>query len=227
MPLQKVNAHFITPTAEENLVVKRAVRRGTRLKGEQRREQILRTATRVFARHGFRGATVRQLAREAGISEAMIYHHFPSKEALYDAILEKKIERTKHLYSPSDAIRVRQDPALLETIITAFLREQTEDNSFMRMLLFSALEGHNLAPKFVRKPLQDFFDFLGTHLEGGMKDGTMKPVNRQVAARLLFGMAHFLVLLREIYRDPGIKELGVEDLGRLIVDIFRNGIMEG
>jgi AcrR family transcriptional regulator len=227
MPVEKVNAHFITQTAEENFVVKRIVQGRSRLKGEQRREQIIRTATKVFARHGFRGATVRQLAREAGISEAMIYHHFPSKEALYDAILEKKMERTKHLYFPTDAARVRQDPAVLETIIAAFLREQTEDNSFMRMLLFSALEGHNLARKFVRKPLQDFFDVLGAYLEGGMKGGTIKPVNRQVAARLLFGMAHFLVLLREIYRDPGIKELGIEDLGRLIVDIFWNGIREG
>jgi hypothetical protein len=60
-----------------------------------------------------------------------------------------------------------------------------------------------------------------------MKDGTIKPLNRQVAARLLLGMAHFLVLLREIYRDPAIKDLGIEDLGRLIVDIFCNGIMEG
>jgi AcrR family transcriptional regulator len=157
----------------------------------------------------------------------MIYHHFPSKEALYDAILEKKMERTKHLYFPTDAARGRQDRAVLETIIATFLREQTEDNSFMRMLLFSALEGHNLARKFVRKPLQDFFNFLGTYLEAGMKDGTIKSLNRQVAARLLLGMAHFLVLLREIYRDPAIKDLGIEDLGRLIVDVFCNGIMEG
>jgi len=97
----------------------------------------------------------------------------------------------------------------------------------MRMLLFSALEGHNLARKFVRKPLQDFFNFLGAYLEAGMKDGTIKPVNREVAARLLLGMAHFLVLLREIYRDPAIKDVGIQDLGRLIVDIFCNGIMEG
>jgi AcrR family transcriptional regulator len=227
MPVEKVNAHFITQTAEENFVVKKVVQRRTRLKGEQRREQIIRTATEVFAHHGFRGATVRQLAREAGISEAMIYQHFPSKGALYDAILEKKMERTKHLYFPTDAARTKQDRSVLETIIANFLREQTEDNAFMRMLLFSALEGHDLARKFVRKPLQDFFNFLGAYLEAGMKDGTMKPVNGQVAGRLLLGMAHFLVLLREIYRDPGIKDVGIEDLGRLIVDIFCNGIMEG
>jgi AcrR family transcriptional regulator len=198
----------------------------TKLKGDERREQIIQTATRVFSHHGFRGTTVRQLAREAGISEAMIYHHFPSKGALYDAILQKKMEKTKHLYFPTDAAGAKEDRLVLETIVGNFFHEQTKDDSFMRMLLFSALEGHELAQKFVTRPLQAFFQFLGSYLEVRMKDGAMKPLNGQVAARLLVGMVHFLVLLREIYQDPGIRSVGIEDLGRLTVDVFCNGIME-
>ncbi len=202
------------------------VKKKTRLKGNERREQILRTATEVFSIHGFHGSSMRQLARAAGVSEAMIYHHFPSKEALYDAILEKKLERSRHLYFPIQAAEAGRDREVLETIVGNYLREQRRDNSFMRMLLFSALEDHELARKFVEKPLQDYFLFLGSYFEKRMKDGVVKTMDPQVLARLLIGMVHFLSLLQGIYKDPGIQSAEIEDLKNLTVDLFCKGIME-
>src|ERR1044071_9733238 len=57
-----------------------------RLSAEQRREAIVRAALAVFARKGFANTTTRQLAEAAGVSEALIYKHFPSKESLYAEI---------------------------------------------------------------------------------------------------------------------------------------------
>lgn len=198
----------------------------SKLKSDERREQIIRTATKVFSRHGFRGATMRRLARAAGISEGMIYHHFPSKEALYDAILQKKMARTRDLYFPIDAAETRKDREVLETIVSNFFQEHSKDNSFIRMMLFSALEGHDLARKFVKAPLHDFFEFLGSYMETRMREGAMRAMDGRVSARLLIGMAHFLILLREIYGDAGIKDADIEELGKLTVDLFCNGIME-
>ena len=79
----------------------------SRLKGAERQEQILQAAIEVFSQNGFRGTTLRQLAHQAGVSEAMIYYHFPSKEALYDAILKKKIEASRHLFFPEQAGRAK------------------------------------------------------------------------------------------------------------------------
>ena len=53
-----------------------------------RREQILGAATRVFAAKGFKGATTREVAREAGVSEGTIYNYFEDKDALLMAILD-------------------------------------------------------------------------------------------------------------------------------------------
>jgi AcrR family transcriptional regulator len=58
----------------------------SRLSAEERREAILRTARHVFAERGFHGTTTRQLAEAAGVSEALLYKHFPTKEALYTAL---------------------------------------------------------------------------------------------------------------------------------------------
>src|SRR5438874_13324875 len=57
-----------------------------RLTAEQRREAIVRAVLPVFARKGFADTTSRDLAEAAGVSEALIYKHFPSKESLYAEI---------------------------------------------------------------------------------------------------------------------------------------------
>jgi AcrR family transcriptional regulator len=204
--------------------VERVKKKRTRLSGSERREQIIRTATELFSRVGFRGATVRQLAERAGISEAMIYHHFPSKEALYDAMLQQKLENSKHLFYPVEAAEARQDRAVLETVIGNFLREGRKDTSYMRMMLYSALENHEFAAKVVHGPLQDFYRFLGSYLEQRMENGVMKTMSGQVAARLLMGMAYHATLLREIFHDPGLQDVDTEDLENTIVDLFCDGI---
>jgi len=60
-----------------------------RMKAEARREQLLKTAARVFARHGYRGTTTAMIAGEAGISEPIIYRHFRNKQELFIALIEK------------------------------------------------------------------------------------------------------------------------------------------
>ena len=62
----------------------------SRMKGDERREQILATAVNLFSRNGFRGTTTKEIAQAAGVSEAMVFRHFANKEALYGAILDDK-----------------------------------------------------------------------------------------------------------------------------------------
>lgn len=59
-----------------------------RLTAEARREAIVEAVRDVFAEKGFDGTTTRELAKAAGVSEALLYKHFPSKESLYAAMLE-------------------------------------------------------------------------------------------------------------------------------------------
>ena len=63
---------------------------GGRMAGEERRLQILRIAVRLFSQHGFRGTTTKEIAQAAGVSEAMVFRHFATKEELYTAILDHK-----------------------------------------------------------------------------------------------------------------------------------------
>src|SRR6266852_1041158 len=60
----------------------------TRLDSDERRKAIVRTAVPLFARKGFAGTTTRELAEAAGIFEALLFKHFPSKQLLYREILQ-------------------------------------------------------------------------------------------------------------------------------------------
>lgn len=63
-----------------------------RLKSDDRRESILNAAMQVFAEHGYEGTKTLQIAKAAGVSEALLYRHFSSKRILYRAILRQLIE---------------------------------------------------------------------------------------------------------------------------------------
>src|SRR5438309_10074180 len=82
-----------------------------------RREQILSVATRSFARQGFQGTTTKQIAEHAGVTEALIFRHFPSKESLYWAVIRGKITGA----SPRDRMRHRLNAGRTDAEILARL----------------------------------------------------------------------------------------------------------
>src|SRR5437773_468697 len=64
-----------------------AMETNSRMDCESRKCQILAAVRKIFSRKGLEGTTTRELAKEAGVSEALLYKHYPSKEALYQAML--------------------------------------------------------------------------------------------------------------------------------------------
>lgn len=60
-----------------------------RMTGPQRRAQLLDVARQVFGRNGFHGVSMEEVARQAGVTKPILYDHFPSKEALYLALLDE------------------------------------------------------------------------------------------------------------------------------------------
>lgn len=81
-PLREVSVH--------SLSIRMATRR---LAHADRRSSILEAATIAFAARGYEGARTLEIAQAAEVSEALLYRHFPSKEALYSAVLERLIEQ--------------------------------------------------------------------------------------------------------------------------------------
>jgi AcrR family transcriptional regulator len=85
------------------------VKRGPYSKGVSRREEILTVAVRLFAHNGYRGTSLREIARECGLSVAGLFHYFGSKEELFVAVLDKRDE--------IDSARATQREGLINVLI--------------------------------------------------------------------------------------------------------------
>jgi AcrR family transcriptional regulator len=117
----------------------------SKMSSEKRREAIIRAARGVFVEKGFHRTTTRELAEAAGVSEALLFKHFPSKEALYSAIQmscfkeegSKVIERLQSL-EPSTSTLV----FLVRDLVSHVLGGEPDDGerSFVRLLLRSLMD---------------------------------------------------------------------------------------
>ncbi len=90
----------------------------TRLDVEERRRRLLELGTALFARYDYDALSMAAIAREAGISKALLYHYFPSKQAYFVATLEQKAAELAALIAPDPALSAAEQ---LATSLDAFL----------------------------------------------------------------------------------------------------------
>jgi len=93
---------------------------------------------RLFSQRGFRGTTTKEIAAAAGVSEAMVFRHFATKEELYSAILDHKAclhDETDPLLKVAQAIEHKDDLAVFEGIALGALSHHEDDPEFQRLLL--------------------------------------------------------------------------------------------
>jgi AcrR family transcriptional regulator len=137
----------------------------TRLDSEERRRAIIEAALPLFARKGFAGTTTKEIAEQARVSEALVFKHFPSKQALYQAIMlsgsdgDPAFERLDALPPSTDGL-----VTMIHMMVTYFLCPDTENsvdpcirirlkmNSFLEDGEFVRLAAewvtHRIYPKF-------------------------------------------------------------------------------
>lgn len=163
----------------------------TRMAGDERRQQILRVAVRVFSEKGFRGTTTKEIAAAAGVSEAIIFRHFANKDELYSAILDHKAcdRRFRNPFDElEEKIAAKDDFGVFYTMAVNALAHHTEDCDFLRLMLHSALEEHDLARMFFENFITEVYDFLGAYIIERQKEGAFREVNPRIVVRAFIGM---------------------------------------
>lgn len=100
-----------------------------RLKASQRRTQILEAAARTFAEHGYEGTRMDDVAKEAAVAKGLIYKHFPSKDALFAALLDRQGELFARVLNNvlSEAPDGASPEVLLERGLTLWVDQAASD----------------------------------------------------------------------------------------------------
>jgi AcrR family transcriptional regulator len=196
--------------------------------GDERRLQILRVAMRLFSQRGFRGTITKEIAKAAGVSEAMVFRHFATKEELYSAILDQKAclhDKMDPLQKVAQAIERKDDRAVFEGIALGALTQHDCDPEFQRLLLHSALEQHELAHMFWEKFVRRVYRALGDYIRQRQREGAIIEVEPAVVVRAFIGMVMHHSLNNNLW-DPKRKLLKIsnEVAAREFASILLNGV---
>ncbi len=199
-----------------------------RMSGDARRIQILEVAIRLFSQRGFSGTTTKEIARMAGVSEAMVFKHFANKEELYSAILDLKScdravqNRFEDLVQKTEA---KDDFGVFYTMALNAMDYHSGDSGFLRLMLHSALEEHDLARMFFESFITEKYKFLGDYIQQRQADGAFREIEPRIIVRAFMGMFVHHSLYNILWdKEQKILEISNEDAARNFTEILLNGI---
>src|SRR5271166_1507603 len=160
------------------------------MKSGERRDAIIAAAVRLFSEKGFRGATTRELAAALDVTEPVIYQHFETKRDLYRAIIESKArERRQDNEYWQDVENPRGDREFFGAVARLMLQRIERDPSYLRLLLFSALEGHELADLFFERDAVEIYGRVSGYIRKRIEEGAFRSnIDPDCAGRALVGM---------------------------------------
>ncbi len=192
-----------------------------RASSRDRQASLIAAASSLFAAKGFRGTTTKEIAKAAGVSEALVFKYFPTKRALYAAILAEKANLSALLGAVEDVARKRDDQRVF-TLIASYRIRPGADPTMLRLLLFSALEGHELADMFFGKHHRVFYEYLAGYIHTRIQEGAFRDVDPLLAARAFVGMVVHHRLLHEIFGVP--MHRSHDETVATYVELFVNGL---
>ncbi len=196
--------------------------------GDERREQLCQVAMRLFSEKGFSGTTTKEIANAAGVSEAMVFKHFANKDELYAAILDYKACNygfDNPFIEVTDKIEQKDDFGVFYGMALHVLDHHKKDSDFMRLMLHSALERHQLAQSFFAGFITHIYDFLGSYISQRQADGAFREVEPRVVVRAFIGMFVHHSMNNILWdNDQKLLKISNEDAAREFATILLQGI---
>jgi AcrR family transcriptional regulator len=179
----------------------------TKLSGEERRAAIIKAVRRVFAEKGFDGTTTRELADAAGVSEALLFKHFPHKESLFSAMQHSccneqdhgRYERLKSL-EPGASTLVLMVHFLVSRMVGGCASRDDERTIQNRLMLRSLAEDGEFARLFLRRLASDWIPKIEECLKAAVTAGD--AVNGPVLGALGGWFTHHLAAMIKVHLLP-------------------------
>lgn len=197
-----------------------------RVPAEDRREQILNVAMALFARRGFEGTTTRQIAEMARVNEAIIFRHFPTKEDLYWAIIRRKCSHAGRTRMIEERIAAGgSDLEIFSSIAQRMLARTRVDENITRLLLFTALERHELSHEFFQNFVAQQYEALARYIRRRVAEGAFRSIDPTLAARGFLGMVIYYYLVQEL--SGGKRQSGCDpaSAGQTLAELWLRGVV--
>jgi AcrR family transcriptional regulator len=192
----------------------------------ERRQQILAAASEEFATRGFLGATIKAIAQRADLrSPALIYWYFPTKEALFEAVLGKHLPIFQVVLDPA-SVRERLPEEVLPLLARSFLAgaEQPAAHRVVRLVAPEVIRRPEVADLIATRVIGRVLDFLKTYLGHQIELGQLRPHDVRASSRAFIGMLLPQLAGKLVFPALRSDELSDEDHIETIVAIFLHGL---
>lgn len=193
-----------------------------RLSSDDRRRQLLSHAIALFSKHGFSGTRTKDIAAACGVSEAILFRHFATKEDLYHAILdihEAAAGNDEWMAEMQAMAKRRDDLGFIRCLLAQILKSFREDTTFHRLMLYAALEGHSLPSMFHERMGSSMHDFLRSYVVLRQREGAFRKGDPDALVMLLASPAMQYATSKHIF---GIKTVSRPE--KEIVEEFTKGL---
>ncbi|MFI5323410.1 MAG: TetR/AcrR family transcriptional regulator [Thermodesulfobacteriota bacterium] len=189
------------------------------------RDKILEAAIKLFSEKGFNGTTTKEIAELSEVNESLIFRHFSTKRDLYGAIIERKIHEEPGIELSLEAHRDSKDERLVFTAFASRMFDKCgRDPTFMRLLHFSALEGHDLSDMFFDTNVEYINMLLSDYIESRISDGAFKNLNPLYASKAFIGMVANQITVQELFGEKRRNNTDLDKMVATFVEIFLEGI---
>lgn len=188
--------------------------------GDTTREAILEAARRRFERFGVPKTTMDEIAREAGCSRTTLYSHFRNKQDLYAQLLDQDAEA--FIREASGVLESHASAGRKIRRIVEITRRTYARNQVMRLALAGDAEMslESVARAFTRDQERRIIDLLRRVLDEGVAQGSLRPLDTERVAYLMFHLGRVLVE-RE---TAGVADHPFDEIMALMDDVFARGI---
>jgi AcrR family transcriptional regulator len=186
------------------------------LRSQQRRQRILDAAVGVFSSKGYHATLVDEIAAEAETSKGGVYFHFPNKQAIFLALLD----RLAHLLRDriDAAVSEHTEPlARAEASLHVVLETFGNHRRLARLFLVEAL---GAGPEFNARMIQiraEFADMIKVHLDAAVAEQAIPPLDTHVAATAWFGAINEVVTHWALADQPDRLEDAYPTVRRLVL----------
>jgi TetR/AcrR family fatty acid metabolism transcriptional regulator len=194
-----------------------------RRRSDDKRQRILQAAVKVFAKKGYHGAKVSEIARRADVADGTIYLYFRNKEdilvSLFDEVMLEHLEKARE-----DLTAVSGAPARLLAIAEHHLRAMGSNRDLAVVFQVELRQSTRFMERFTASWLQDYFGLLGEVIEQGQREGSLRAdLPRKVATKAFFGALDEMVTSWII----GGGNYDLAELARPVVALFLGGAASG
>lgn len=184
-----------------------------RLPAEVRRKQILRSAVKVFARSNYRAARVADIAAEAGISEALLYKFFDSKQAIFLEILQHMSERVLLAWQ-EEVDREENVPKALRNMGATYYRRMMQHPEELRVQFQAISEiAEKAIAERLRRDHESYVRFITDLIEKGIRQGSVrKDVDVEMLGFLFDGGGILMNMMKLLSFERRFTETTVRHL---------------